>query len=233
MTKQITTISFFKFSTLYNKIWGFVMMLLAHNDLYKVKGLSFYRLMGSGKGKGFNPFPDWSVYSLIQVWESEEVANEFFKSSILIKKYKSHTVEIYTLYMENIAAVGTWIGKTPFKKGRDLDSNLPIAIITRATIKLHWLLRFWKYVPTSQEPLEGNKGLIYTKGIGEVPIIQMATFSLWKDFDAVKDFAYNSRQHKEAIKKTRKNKWYKEELFSRFHPYKSLGTWEGNDQLIF
>ena len=114
MTKQITTISFFKFSTLYNKIWGFVMMLLAHNDLYKVKGLSFYRLMGSGKGKGFNPFPDWSVYSLIQVWESEEVADEFFNSSILIKKYKSHTVEIYTLYMENIAAVGTWIGKTPF-----------------------------------------------------------------------------------------------------------------------
>ena len=64
MNKQITTISFFKFSSLQNKIWAFVMMLLAHKDLYKVKGLSFYRLMGSGKDKGFNPLPDWSVYSL-------------------------------------------------------------------------------------------------------------------------------------------------------------------------
>ena len=122
------------------------MMLFAHNELHKVKGLSFYRLMGSGKGKGFNPLPDWSVYSLIQVWESEEVANKFFNSSNLIKKYESYTVEIYTLYMKNIAAVGTWINKIPFKKGMDLNSNLPIAIITRATIKWTWLFRFWKYV---------------------------------------------------------------------------------------
>ena len=233
MSKQITTISFFKFSTLHNKVWGFVMMLLAHNDLYKVKGLSFYRLMGSGKGRGFNPFPDWSVYSLLQVWESEEDANEFFRSSNLIDKYKSHTLESYTLYMKNIASVGTWISKAPFEKGTNLDSNLPIAIITRATIKWHWLFRFWKYVPTSQEPLDGNKGLIYTKGIGEVPVVQMATFSLWKNFDAVKEFAYNSKQHKEAIRKTRKNEWYKEELFSRFHPYKSLGSWKENNQLLF
>ena len=233
MSKQITTISFFKFSTLHNKVWGFVMMLLAHNDLYKVKGLSFYRLMGSGKGRGFNPFPDWSVYSLLQVWESEGDANEFFRSSNLIDKYKSHTLESYTLYMKNIASVGTWISKAPFEKGTNLDSNLPIAIITRATIKWHWLFRFWKYVPTSQEPLDGNKGLIYTKGIGEVPVVQMATFSLWKNFDAVKEFAYNSKQHKEAIRKTRKNEWYKEELFSRFHPYKSLGSWKENNQLLF
>ena len=233
MSKQITTISFFKFSTLHNKVWGFVMMLLAHNDLYKVKGLSFYRLMGSGKGRGFNPFPDWSVYSLLQVWESEEDANEFFRSSNLIDKYKSHTLESYTLYMKNISSVGTWISKAPFEKGTNLDSNLPIAIITRATIKLHWLFRFWKYVPTSQEPLDGNRGLIYTKGIGEVPVVQMATFSLWKNFDAVKEFAYNSKQHKEAIRKTRKNEWYKEELFSRFHPYKSLGSWKENNQLLF
>ena len=209
------------------------MMQFAHSDLAEVKGLSFYRLMGSGKGKGFNPLPDWSVYSLLQVWESEEQANEFFNSSILIEKYKSHTSEQYTLYMKNISAGGTWVGKNPFEKGTDLDPSLPIAVITRATIKWNWLIRFWKYVPTSQEPLEGNKGLVYTKGIGEVPVVQMATFSLWKNFDAVKEFAYNSKQHKEAIRRTRKNEWYREELFSRFHPYKSSGTWQRNDLLDF
>jgi len=209
------------------------MMQFAHSDLAEVKGLSFYRLMGSGKGKGFNPLPDWSVYSLLQVWESEEDANQFFNSSTLIEKYKSHTSEQYTLYMKNISAGGTWVGKNPFEKGTDLDPSLPIAVITRATIKWNWLIRFWKYVPTSQEPLEGNKGLVYTKGIGEVPVVQMATFSLWKNFDAVKEFAYNSKQHKEAIRRTRKNEWYREELFSRFHPYKSSGTWQRNDLLDF
>jgi hypothetical protein len=50
------------------------MMQFANKDLAKVNGLTFYRLMGSGKGRGFNPFPDWSVYCLLQVWESEEAA---------------------------------------------------------------------------------------------------------------------------------------------------------------
>jgi heme-degrading monooxygenase HmoA len=233
MTEQVTTITFFKYASLSAKFWGFLMMQYAHSDLTKVEGLSFYRLMGSGKGKGFNPRPDWSVYSLLQVWESEACASNFFASSILIGKYDLRASECYTLYMKNISAGGTWVGKNPFIKGADLDPTQPVAVITRATIKWNWLFRFWKYVPTSQKPLEGNKGLIYTKGIGEVPIVQMATFSLWKDFEAVKEFAYNSEQHKEAIRKTRKNEWYREELFSRFYPYKSSGTWQGKDLLDF
>ena len=233
MSKQITTITFFRYVSFRNKAWGFGMMQFANNDLRKVDGLSFYRLMGSGKGRGFNPLPDWSVYCLIQVWESEEVAEVFFNSSDLIKRYNERTEELFTLYMKNISAGGTWVGKNPFEKAADLDPNVPIAIITRATIKWNWLFKFWKYVPTSEEGLDGNEGLIYTKGVGEVPIIQMATFSLWKDFEAVKQFAYKSKQHQEAIKKTRKYEWYSEELFSRFQPYKSTGTWEGKDLLIF
>jgi heme-degrading monooxygenase HmoA len=209
------------------------MMQFAHKGLANTAGLSFYRLLGSGKGKGFNPFPDWSVYSLLQVWESEEAAHAFFNSSDLIQQYSERTDELFTLYMKNISAGGTWVGKNPFEKGADLDSTLPIAIITRATIKWNWLIRFWKYVPTSQEPLDGNEGLIYTKGIGEIPIVQMATFSLWKNFESVKQFAYNSKQHQEAIRRTRKNDWYREELFARFQPYKSVGTWGGKDLLVF
>ena len=233
MSQQITTLSFFKFSTFRQKIWGFKMMQAAHSELVSTTDQSFYKLMGSGKGKGFNPFPDWSVYSLLQVWESEEAALNFFKSSSLMQRYNQHTSEIYTIYMKNISSSGTWSEKTPFTKVTELNPSLPIAIITRATIKWNWILRFWKYVPTSQEALEGNEGLIYTKGIGEVPVVQMATFSLWKNFESVKKFAYNSKQHKEAIKKTRDNAWYSEEQFSRFHPYKSTGTWQGTDLLDF
>lgn len=207
------------------------MMRDGHQHLSKVKGSSFYRLMGSGKGKGFNPLPDWSVYALLQVWNTESDAEAFFDSSELFTNYKSNSTEVYTLYMKNIASHGTWIGKKPFEVGTTLDPKTPIAVITRATIKWNWLLRFWKYVPTSHKGLVRNEGLIYTKGIGEVPIVQMATFSLWKDFESVKKFAYSSKEHKEAIKRTRKNEWYSEELFTRFHPYKSTGLWEKTDLL--
>ena len=80
-------------------------MQFAHNDLSKVEGLSFYRLMGSGKGKGFNTLPDWSTYSLLQVWETEKEANEFFNDSALLKKYHRHTTELYTLFMKNNSKV--------------------------------------------------------------------------------------------------------------------------------
>lgn len=230
---QITTISFFRYTSLRNKFWGLKMMQFAHKSLENVSGMTFYRLLGSGKGRGFNPLPDWSVYCLLQVWESEEDANEFFNSSDLMRQYAVHSDELYTLYMKNISADGTWVGKNPFEKGAEMDPDQPIAVITRATIKWNWLLRFWTYVPTSQQALDGNKGLIYTKGVGEIPIVQMATFSLWKNFEAVKQFAYNSKQHQEAIRRTRKNNWYKEELFSRFQPYKSTGNWEGKDLLVF
>jgi len=233
VSQQITTITFFRYAGFKNKFWAFQMMQFAHGSLAKTEGLSFYKLMGSGKGLGFNPLPDWSVYSLLQIWKNEAAANAFFKDAPLIRKYKAHTVEQWTLYMKNIAAHGKWSGGNPFEKSTTLDKKkLPIAVITRATIKVRQLATFWKYVPTSEKPLSQNEGLIYTKGIGEIPVIQMATFSLWKDLASVKKFAYESKEHQAAIQKTKALKWYKEELFARFQPYKSIGKWEGKDLIM-
>jgi hypothetical protein len=106
--------------------------------------------------------------------------------------------------MKNIYTGGTWAGKHPFIKGADLGPSIPIAVITRAKLKWNWLIRFCKSVPSSREPIDGNNGLVFTKGIGEVPIVQMANFSLWKNFEAIKEFAYNSKQHKVAIRNSKK-----------------------------
>jgi hypothetical protein len=55
----------------------------------------------------------------------------------------------------------------------------------------------------------------------------MATLSVWKGEEGIKDYAYRNRGHRRAIELTRKYDWYSEELFSRFQIYKSTGTWEG------
>ena len=61
-----------------------------------------------------------------------------------------------------------------------------------------------------------SPGFILSYGIGEVPWIKQATFSIWQNKASMKAFAYNMQQHADVIKKTRKEKWYKEELFVRF-----------------
>ena len=230
---QITTITFFRYSSFFSKLWAFGMMQFAHRPLSKVEGLQTYKLMGTGKD-GFNPFADWSVYMLLQIWDNEETAQRFFDTSNLMERYRSKSSERYALFLRNIKSKGEWSGKNPFEKSEFFDeTNSFIAVITRATIKKRLLLKFWKYVPTSQKPLQNNKGLIYTKGIGEVPFLQMATFSIWKDKESLMQFAYGSKEHAKAIAETKRLDWYKEELFSRFQPYKSLGTWRDIGSLPF
>jgi hypothetical protein len=66
-------------------------------------------------------------------------------------------------------------------------------------------------------------------GVGEWPLIQQATISIWKTQREMIDYAYKNPKHREVVMLTRKLKWYKEEMFARFVPYKFEGKWEGKN----
>ncbi|WP_350287600.1 DUF3291 domain-containing protein [uncultured Croceitalea sp.] len=229
---QITTLTFFRFKSFGSKLWAFSMMQFAHRYLANVKGQEFYKLLGTGR-EGFDPRPDFGTYAVLQVWRNEDAALQFNQSSGLMEKYRKKSVEHYQLYMKNIIARGEWARINPFEKSAALEDIDAYAVITRATIKTKLLIKFWKFVPKSREHLASNPGLLFNKGIGEVPFKNMATFSLWRNVDALNKFAYQTEGHVKAIGKTRELKWYSEELFSRFQPYKSFGTWFGKNPLEY
>jgi heme-degrading monooxygenase HmoA len=120
---------------------------------------------------------------------------------------------------------GFWSGQNPFKEQKlnKNDSKMPVAVITRATLRPSRLLHFWKSVPAASTAIENAKGVQYFKGIGEWPFVQQATLSLWDSFESVKQFAYRGKAHSEIIKKTRSQKWYSEDLFARFHVLSDSG----------
>lgn len=215
---QITTLTVLTYKGFSDKFWALSMMQFGHKHIKSAKGQTFYKLMGSGK-ENFNPFPDWNVYAVLQVWEDKSYAEDFFETHKLSQLYKNHAYKMEVLYLESIQARGLWNGKNPFEstlKSKDIGENDQIAVITRASIKTKMLLKFWKFVPESQKPLENAEGLIYTKGFGELPFVEMATFSIWKNIENLQTYAYQSHEHIKAIQKTRKLDWYSEELFSRF-----------------
>jgi heme-degrading monooxygenase HmoA len=199
------------------------MMQFGHRHLQNVDGLNFYKLLGSGKGDGFNPYPDWGTYALLTIWDTIEAAETFIKNNTLIAAYQEKGASVSHHLMQPFRSHGLWSGVNPFA-GDEVTpkDNDRICILTRATIKWSKLRTFWKYVPTSKLGLANNPDLIYTKGVGEVPFVQMATFSIWKNLEAVKQFAYKSKEHATAVKMTRELKWYKEELFARFVLLKSI-----------
>ena len=208
------------------------MMQFAHRPLRKVPGLEFYKLMGTGKER-FNPSPDWSVYGILQVWDSEKHADDYFNSNPLFQRYTDHSEKSWVVYLKNTIARGKWDNENPFLRSKTIEEDLSMVVaLTRATIKTKLLFKFWKFVPKSQKNLWNNEGLIFTKGIGEVPFRQMATFSLWKDEASLNKFAYQTKGHVAAIGATRKLNWYHEELFARFQPYKSYGDWEIDSPLL-
>jgi hypothetical protein len=228
MTSPITTLTFFHIKDGWHKLWAFSQMQLAHAHLQHISGLQFYKLLGTGAKGGFRWSPNYAVYAFLGVWETEGQAREFLSHSTFSRRYFNHTDSRWTIFMNSIKAEGLWSGQNPFPEMEAAQQyEGPIAVITRATIYPRHLYGFWKRVAPVSQALGNHNGLLFSVGVGELPVIQQATFSLWTHSQAMMDYAYKNPLHREVIKKTRQLGWYKEEMFSRFMPYATEGSWPG------
>lgn len=220
---QIISFSLFHFEGIKNKWWAFVQMGKAKDLFGKTKGLQFYKMVGSGGGNGFSIFPNFGVYGLLCVWDNETSAKTFFDENPIYQQTKITSSQYAHLLAETITSHGTWEGYAPFVKTTDVKTRMPVAVLTRATIKWRFLPYFWRFVPRTSKSIYEQSGRLFSVGIGELPLIQQATFSLWTSMEEMKAFAYKSAFHNDVIQKTRQLGWYKEELFARFHPYEVVG----------
>lgn len=227
----LVTLTLFGYETTASRVWAFGQMAFARGLLARQSGLRFWKMMGSGRGGGFSVKPDWSRYGLFAVWDSTEAADNFFAESQFINRFQRRATEIWTIRLLPVKAHGKWSGENVFDEFVVPNQNAPIAVLTRASIRLNKLQRFWSHVPATSSELEGADGLIASIGIGEAPFVHQATFSLWRSERDMQDFAYRNLVHREVIRKTRAENWYREELFARFVPVAAAGKWNGRNPL--
>lgn len=195
-------------------------------QLLGTPGLTFHKMLGSGGGNGFSVFPDLSTYALLLVWEQPQDARQFFAQHPYYQQLIHHSAYQWTLHMKAISAKGQWAGTQPFHVHNNSDSHGPVAVLTRATIHKSKLFSFWRHVPAVSRHLTSSQpGLLFSKGIGEIPLLQQATFSLWQDRQTMVNYAYKGAHHRKVIAKTKQLHWYQEELFAEFIPISTAGEW--------
>jgi len=195
------------------------------------KGCTFYRLLGSGRDGTFSLNPDWQQWGLLAVWDSRENFDSFYQSSPVSKWWDRFTAERWTILCSPLQSHGKWDGQEPFGKINNEIPDGPVAVLTRATIRLNRLKNFWGHIDKPSQLMSHSQGYIMSLGIGEMPFYRQATFSVWQSIDDVKKFAYDSKEHAEVIRKTREENWYSEELFARFTPIAAFGTINGKNPL--
>ena len=144
--------------------------------------------------------------------------------------FRKHAFELYSIFLSPIQSRGLWSGKQPFKPEQADPDNARIVVLTRATLKPRYYIQFWKRVGRVSQSHVGSPGLLFSKGVGERPWIMQATFSIWRSVDEMTAFAHKKDgTHFEAIQTTRRLKGFREELYARFQPLGTKGSWFGKD----
>ena len=217
---------------------AFLSMAIFHIPLFFNRKISFYKLMGTGKNGTFDKVPDFNQWAILCVFkENSQHSNPAFNPLNLLGRFINlwfnlFSFEKFSIQLKPIVGHGLWDKKLAFG---DLSSNEtmdgPIATLTRATIRLSKIKHFWNHVAPIANKMTTAKGYVFSVGIGEVPWIKQATFSIWESAEDMKTFAYSMKEHREVVKKTRQEKWYSEDMFVRFKIISTHGTLKGIDPL--
>jgi len=197
-------------------------------------GLRFVRLLGTGRGATALG-ADLARTALFAVWDGPAALAAFEAGWFAERSARVQAAggEVYGLRLGLLSGHGRWGGRdllADLRSARAPATDGPGAVLTRATVRPSRWHRFRGSRPPVSRELARARGLRAAVGIGEAPVGLQATFSIWSDAAAVTAFA-RGPEHRAVVRRTREEDWYGEELFARFTPLGSTGTWDGRDPL--
>jgi heme-degrading monooxygenase HmoA len=197
--------------------------------LARTPGLAFWRVLGTGAGDDTAPSVDPRRTALFAVWDDERALDAFFATSPIARRWWQAD-EAWHVRLRSVGGHGRWRGVDVLEGLSPGTDDGPIAAITRADVRwASWRSFAAAGRPVSEE-VRAAAGLLGVVGIGEAPVGRLGTFSLWASADDLRRFVAQP-EHRAVVRRTRTEEWYAEELFARFEPYASAGTWDGVDPL--
>ena len=205
----------------------------------RVRGLRFARVLGTGVGSSTGWGADLRRWAVFAAWDSESALDRFLAASSVARHWE-RADEVWSVRLEPLGAHGAWAGRP---LGREWMAAAmaapvkvdvapgPVAVLTRAAVRpRHWA-RFHRAAARLDPQLDGQPGLLARIGVGELPVGRLATMSFWTSGADLDTFVRAQATHRDIVRRTAAEGWYSEELFARFRPYGSWGSWDGVDPL--
>ena len=228
--------------------WGIAQLMQAPFRRPRDAGLVFQKTLGSGQNGGFGLRPGLNYQGLFSVFDSEDEATSYLQRSSQVAAYLDRAEAAFAAQLAPLSCRGAWSGFTfrplPATYGAtrtvttsvvtpsapavagDQHSTMPIASLTRASIRPLKASAFWAQSPEAEADLARAPGCQLAVGLGEAPLLRQATFSLWRDQSAMDAYA-RSGAHQRAIQAAYGKGFFSESMFVRFRPVGLYGQWNG------
>lgn len=214
----------------HHRSWGWMKLAQGVSQLRLLPGALFCKVMGSGHEGGFSLRPSATHQGLIMVFDTPEHAHAFLQSE-LVQHYKQFAREWWSGVMRITSSRGQWnqVAWQPSAQESPTPSTLdhsPVATLTRASIRPASTMAFWRYAPLAQADLERAPGCLLAMGLGEAPLVRQCTFSVWRNTQAMLDYAQRGA-HLNAIQAAHKHQFFSESMFVRMQVLSMQGVWKG------
>ena len=213
--------------------WGWLRLAQGSLALKHVAGLLFAKVMGSGHEGGFGLRPSASHQGMVLMFDTHDHATSFLQSDTA-QQYKNNAREWFSACMTIDSSRGAWNQMAWQATASDAGNppasqdGLPMATLTRASIRSTSAMAFWRYAPAAQADLQTAQGCLLAMGLGEAPLLRQCTFSIWQDTASMVAYAHSGAHHA-AIQAAYKHGFFTESMFVRMRVLAMDGIWRGRD----
>jgi hypothetical protein len=175
--------------------------------------------------KGVLPSLAVNGAALVTAWEDDESLDRF-GSHPCARVYDDG----WRVRLEPARSIGVLPGLPDLPRRERPTGDSPVAALTVAKVRASRFARFALAAGAPEREARVHPG--YLAGFGLMrPATWVATFTLWRDADVMRDYALGSRPggHVQAMKADQKVHFHHEMLFARFVPYAAEGLLDGLD----
>lgn len=211
-----------------SRAWGWSRFVLGRHAVRGAAGLRFVKVLGSGEGGGFGVKPSASIQGVFGVFDDDASADAFLAASGPFESWRRRAREHFSVKLRAWSSRGSWSG---FRfaigaRAPAAEAGVPVAALTRASIRPSRARAFWSMEPAAERDLERASGCLVAAGVGEAPLLRQATFSVWESVAAMDGYA-RTGAHLAAIRASAQGAYFSESAFVRFVPYDARGSWRG------